>query len=320
MGTYIIRRLLLLIPTLFMVTLMVFLLVRFIPGSVLDLMVADMSAAAGLGQDYDIDELKHVLGMDIPIFVQYGNWLAKAVRGDLGESLWTRLPIVPQLVQRLPVSFELGLIAMVTAMIIALPIGIVSAIRQDTFLDYGGRSIAILAISLPGFWIATIVVVYGSIVFGYSPSVEYIPFTRDPVGNLRQFILPGLIQGALLSGATMRMTRTMMLEVLRQDYIRTGWAKGLNERTVIFRHALKNALIPVVTIVGGMVGLMIGGSVVMESIFALPGMGRYLIEALNRRDYPIISGINVIVAAFVIGANLLVDIAYGWLDPRVKYN
>lgn len=320
MGTYIIRRLLLLIPTLFMVTLLVFMLVRFIPGSVLDLMVSDMSTAAGLGQDFDVEDLKKALGMDVPIFLQYGRWLVRVVQGDLGQSLWTNRPITSELIKRLPISFELGLIALITALSIALPIGIFSAIRQDTLADYTGRSLAILAISLPGFWIATIVVVYGSILLGWSPSMEYIPFTSDPGRNIGQFIIPGLIMGGLLSGSTMRMTRTMMLEVLRQDYIRTGWAKGLNERTVILRHALKNALIPVVTIIGGLFGIMIGGSVVMEQIFALPGMGRYLVEALNRRDYPIISGVNVIVATFVLSMNLIVDLTYGWLDPRVKYN
>ncbi|MBI2836494.1 MAG: ABC transporter permease [Chloroflexi bacterium] len=320
MGTYILRRLLLLIPTMFMVTLLVFMLVRFIPGSVLDLMVSDMSTAAGLGQDFNVEDLKKALGMDIPVFVQYARWLGKVVQGDLGQSLWTNRPITNELFNRLPISFELGLIALTTALSIAIPIGIFSAIRQDTYADYIGRSIAILAISLPGFWIATIVVVYGSIMLGWSPSMEYIPFTKDPVRNLGQFVVPGVIMGALLSGSTMRMTRTMMLEVLRQDYIRTGWAKGLNERTVIMRHALKNALIPVVTIVGGLFGIMIGGSVVMEQIFALPGMGRYLIEALNRRDYPIISGVNILVATFVLSMNLIVDLTYGWLDPRVKYN
>jgi len=202
---------------------------------------------------------------------------------------------------------------------VALPIGIWSAIRQDTWGDYAGRTFAILAISLPGFWLATMVIVYPSIWWGWSPSMEYIPFTKDPMGNFIQFIIPAVILGLVFSGGTMRMIRTMMLEVLRQDYIRTAWSKGLNERTVIMRHALKNALIPVVTIVGAQLPILVGGAVVEEQIFALPGVGRYLIDAINRRDYPIISGVNLIIATVILFSNLLIDLIYAWLDPRIQY-
>ncbi len=241
------------------------------------------------------------------------------LEGDLGNSLWSGRSITSEMGAKIPVSFELGLIALVTSLIVALPIGIYSAIRQDTWGDYAGRTFAILAISLPGFWIATMVIVYPSIWWGWSPSMEYIPFFKDPIGNLIQFVIPGVIMGMTMSGATMRMTRTMMLEVLRQDYIRTAWSKGLAERTVILRHALKNALIPVVTMVGMQLPILIGGAVITEQIFALPGIGRYLVDAINRRDYPIISGINLVIATMVLFVNLAIDLTYAWLDPRVQY-
>jgi peptide/nickel transport system permease protein len=200
-----------------------------------------------------------------------------------------------------------------------LPIGIYTAIRQDTAGDYIGRSIAILAICLPSFWLATLIIVFPSIWWGWSPPVEYIPIREDVRGNIAQFLVPGLLMGMLLSGTTMRMTRTMMLEVLRQDYIRTAWSKGLAERVVVLRHALKNALIPVVSMVGLLLPVMIAGAVVIETIFSLPGVGLLLIEALNKRDYPVISGVNIMIATFVLVINLLVDLTYGWLDPRVQY-
>jgi peptide/nickel transport system permease protein len=209
--------------------------------------------------------------------------------------------------------------AMITALIIALPIGTYSAIRQDTGGDYVGRSIAILCISLPGFWLGTMVIVFPSVWWNWTPSMEYIPFLSDPGTNLVQFIIPAVIMGMVMSGNTMRMTRTMMLEVLRQDYIRTAWSKGLAERVVVTRHALKNALIPVVTIVGLQVPILIGGTAIMEQIFVLPGVGRYLVEALGRRDYPILSGINLIMASFVLVVNLVVDVIYAYLDPRIQY-
>jgi peptide/nickel transport system permease protein len=329
MRAYVIRRLLLMVPTLFLVTILVFMTVRFIPGSVIDLMVAEMSMEASLGQQISEDYIKHSLGLDMPIHVQYFRWLGVmkqesgevkgVLEGDLGNSLWSGRSITSEMAAKIPVSFELGVFAIITALTIALPIGVYSAMRQDTWGDYAGRTAAILAISLPGFWIATMVIVYPSIWWGWSPSMEYIPLAKDPVGNIVQFLIPGVIMGMTFSGSTMRMTRTMMLEVLRQDYIRTAWSKGLSERTIILRHALKNALIPVVTVVGMQLPVLIGGAVIIEQIFALPGIGRYLVDAINRRDYPIISGINLVIATFVLIVNLGVDLTYAWLDPRVQY-
>ncbi len=330
MRPYVIRRLLLMIPTLFLVAILVFLTVRFIPGSVIDLMVAEMSQEASLGQQISADYIKESLGLDQPIHVQFLRWLgvmpqkdgkiSGVVEGNLGASLWSGRSITTEMAAKIPISLELGILAILTGLIVAMPIGIYSAIRQDTWGDYAGRTFAILAISLPGFWLATMVIVYPSIWWGWSPAMEYIPFTKDPMGNFIQFIIPAVILGLVFSGGTMRMIRTMMLEVLRQDYIRTAWSKGLNERTVILRHALKNALIPVVTIVGAQLPILIGGAVVEEQIFALPGVGRYLIDAINRRDYPIISGVNLVIATFILICNLLIDLTYAWLDPRVTYS
>jgi len=329
MRAYVIRRLLLCIPTLFLVAVLVFLTVRFIPGTVIDLMVAEMSQEASLGQEISVEYIKASLGLDQPIHVQFLRWLgvmpqkeggiSGVLEGNLGNSLWSGRSITGEMIAKIPISLELGFLAILTGLIVALPIGIWSAIRQDTWGDYAGRTFAILAISLPGFWLATMVIVYPSIWWGWSPSMEYIPFTKDPMGNFIQFIIPAVILGLVFSGGTMRMIRTMMLEVLRQDYIRTAWSKGLNERTVIMRHALKNALIPVVTIVGAQLPILVGGAVVEEQIFALPGVGRYLIDAINRRDYPIISGVNLIIATVILFSNLLIDLIYAWLDPRIQY-
>lgn len=319
MQAYIIRRLLLIIPTLFLVTLIVFFSVRFIPGDVVDLMASEMGLESGVDVEVMAEHVRQVLGLDVPVHVQYVKWLGNLFQGDLGESLWRREPVAEQIFQRLPVSLELGVLAIITALVIAFPIGVYSAIRQDTAGDYTGRTFAILCISLPSFWLGTMVMVYPSVWWGWTPPLRYIPFFDNPVGNLFQFIIPGTILGMILSGNTMRMTRTMMLEVLRQDYIRTAWAKGLTERTVIVRHALKNALIPVITTIGLIMPFLIGGAVITEQIFCLPGVGWLLIQSLNQRDYPIISGINLILAVFVLCLNLVIDLTYGWLDPRVHY-
>ncbi len=305
------------IPTLLLVTIIVFCAVRFVPGSVIELMAAETGETEDL--EASIELIKHRLGLDVPIYVQYGRWLGGIFRGDLGKSLWTGRSITQDLVGKLPVSIELGILALITALLIAMPIGIFSAIRQDTFGDYFGRTIAILCISVPAFWLATMVVVYPSVWFGWTPSMEYIPFFTNPLRNLGQFIIPAIIMGMVMSGTTMRMTRTMMLEVLRQDYIRTAWSKGLKEKVIISRHALKNALIPVITIVGLQLPILVGGTVIIETIFGLPGIGRYFIEALFRRDYPVVSAVTLMVSAFVMLCNLVVDMVYAYLDPRVQY-
>ena len=216
--------------------------------------------------------------------------------GTLGDSLLGAYTVEEKIVGRLPVTIELGLLAILIGLVIALPVGIYSAIRQDTLADYAGRSIAILGLATPNFWLATMVMLYPALWWGWSPSMELIPFTEDPLGNLGMFLIPSLILGTAMAAATMRMTRTMMLEVLRQDFIRTAWSKGLKERVVIIRHTIKNALIPVVSLIGLQLPILVGGAVIMENIFNLPGLGQVMVDALNNRDYPVVSGVNLFFA------------------------
>jgi len=315
MRAYIIRRLLLVIPTLLLVTLIVFFSIRLIPGDAVDLIVEEQTYIT----EMTVQAIRHELGLDVPIHIQYGRWIAGVVRGDFGNSLWSGRPVINELLPRFPVSFELGLLALIVAQLIALPVGIYSAIRQDTVGDYVGRSFAIACIALPSFWLGTMVMVFPAIWWGWSPPMEYIPFFEDPLGNLGMFIVPATIMGMVMSGTTMRMTRTMMLEVLRQDYIRTAWSKGLKERVVVIRHALRNALIPVVTIIGMQLPILIGGAIITEQIFNIPGIGRLLVDIIHRRDYTVLSGINTIMATIVLLINLGVDLTYAYLDPRVHY-
>ena len=319
MQAYIIRRLLLTIPTIFIVTILVFFSVRLIPGSVIDIMVSEMAEESGLGSELAADHIRKLLGLDVPVHIQYGKWVSGAIRGDFGVSLWRGTVITEEIFSRYPISLELGFLAVVTALLVALPVGVYSAIRQDTMGDYAGRTFAILALSVPNFWVMTMVVVYPSIWWNWTPPVQYIPLIDNPVENLKQFLLPAVIMGMSMSGGMMRMTRTMMLEVLRQDYIRTAWSKGLRERVVVLRHAMRNAFIPIITIIGPMILLLIGGSVITEQIFSLPGLGRLFIDALNQRDYPVISAMNTITATALVFTILAVDLTYAWLDPRVVY-
>ncbi len=318
MRAYFVRRLLLIIPTLLLVSILVFSVIRMIPGDVIDLMIAENATTAGMG-DMDVDYVRNLLGLDVPIYQQYGRWLGGLVLGDLGQSLWNERTVVQLIVDRLPITLELGFLSLFFALLIALPIGIYSAIRQDTAGDYIGRTLGVLAISIPPFWLGTMLFVYPSVWWNWTPPIEYIRFVDNPTANLGQFVLPAIIMGMVMSGTTMRMTRTMMLEVLRQDYIRTAWSKGLRERVVVIRHALKNAMIPVVSMIGLLLPVTIGGAVVIEQIFVLPGVGRLMLTSIQDRDYPVLSGINVMVATFVLLANLAVDMTYGWLDPRVQY-
>ena len=318
MRAYIIRRLLLAIPTLFILTILFFLSVRFIPGDVIDVLVSQMEFEAGT---IDREAMERMLGLDVPVHVQYGRWIGGILRhGTLGESLWGDWSVEEKIVSRLPVTIELGLMAIVIGLLIALPVGIYSAVRQDTAADYVGRSAAIIGLATPNFWLGTMVMLYPALWWGWSPPMELIPFAEDPLGNLGMFIIPGLILGTASAAATMRMTRTMMLEVLRQDYIRTVWSKGLKERVVIIRHTIKNALIPVVTLIGLQLPILVGGAVIMENIFNLPGIGRLLLVALEDRDYPVVSGINLVFATMVLGVNLIIDVIYTYLDPRVRYS
>ena len=317
MRAYVIRRLLLIIPTLLILSVIVFLLVRFIPGDVIDVMQQEMMFTSG---GIDREGLERALGLDQPMHVQYGRWIGDIVlHGSLGQSLLGRFSVREKIAGRLPVTIQLGATAMVIGLLIALPVGIYAAIRQDTAADYVGRSVAVIGLATPNFWLAVMVMLYPAIWWRWSPPMRLIPFTDDPLGNLGMFIIPGAILGTAMAAATMRMTRTMMLEVLRQDYVRTAWSKGLKEKAVVLRHAVKNAIIPVVTLVGMQLPILVGGSVIMENIFALPGLGRLMLNALENRDYPVVSGINLLFGSAVVVGNLLIDLAYAFLDPRIRY-
>ena len=320
MRAYIIRRLLLVIPTLFLLTILVFLSVRFIPGDVIDAMLGRMQFGMS-GGTIDREALEHRLGLDVPVHVQYGRWIGNILlHGSLGRSLMGGWTVEERILDRLPVTIELGLLALVIGLVIALPVGIYSAIRQDTAADYLGRSAAIIGLVTPNFWLGVMVMIYPAIWWGWAPPMRLVPLSEDLLGNLAVFIIPSLIVGTAMSAATMRMTRTMMLEVLRQDFIRTAWSKGLRERVVVIRHAVKNALIPVVSLIGLQLPILVGGAVIMENIFNLPGLGSLMLTALNDRDYPVVSGINLFFATAVVGINLMTDLIYSYLDPRVRYD
>ena len=336
MRAYIIRRLLLIIPTLWLLSILVFLSVRFIPGDAIDVWVAKMATYGEAIQDFEREDFERFLGLDVPAHVQYGRWIGVLptpdwvtgeshfrglLQGTLGQSMGgSAASIEDRLIGRLPVTIQLGVMAIVIGLLIALPVGIYSAIRQDTAADYVGRTTGIIGMSVPNFWLAIMVMIYPVIWWGWSPPLEWIPFTEDPLGSLKGLFIPSLILGTGMSAGTMRLTRTTMLEVLRQDYIRTAWSKGLNERVVVVRHAVKNALIPVVTMIGMQLPLLVGGSVIIENIFNLPGVGRLFLTALIDRDYPMVSGVNLFLATVVVGANLIIDLIYPYLDPRVRYS
>ena len=320
MRAYIIRRTLLLIPTLFLLSIIVFLSVRFIPGDVIDVMESMTVVAGGTGEGFDREALERLLGLDVPVWVQYGRWIGDIfLHGSLGTSLMGDWPVEEKIIERLPVTLELGVLAIVIGLVIALPVGIYSAMRQDSVADYAGRSLAILGLATPNFWLALMVMIFPAIWWGWSPPMQWVPLSEDPLGNLGVLLIPSLILGTAASASTMRMMRTTMLEVLRLDYVRTAWSKGLTERVVVLRHAIKNALIPVVTLIGMQLPLLIGGSVIMEHIFNLPGIGRLLLNALQLRDYTVVSGVNMFYASIVMLSILLTDLIYPYLDPRVRY-
>jgi len=313
MTAYLVRRLLLVIPTLLVVMLLVFSILRLLPGDVVKLMVAEQNYAA------DEDAMRRELGLDKPVPVQFAQWTGDVLTGNFGKSLWTKQSIAAELRNRFPVSIELGVFAVLIGLLIALPTGVISAVRQDGWLDYGARSFAIFLISVPGFWLATLLLVLPLIWWGWTPPLKYVGFRESPLRNLYYFFWPALLLGAGLSGVTLRLMRNQMLEVLRQDYVRTAHAKGLAERAVISRHALKNALIPVVTVIGLQVGFVVSGTVIFETIFGVPGIGRFYFQAINFRDYPAVQATALFIALTILLTNLVVDLAYAVIDPRIRY-
>jgi peptide/nickel transport system permease protein len=314
MRRYLLKRLVVAIPSLVIASLIIFTLPRLLPGDAVQLMLEEKAYGK------DVDDLRHKLGLDRPIYIQYFAWLGQIARGDLGESLWTKRTVTEELRLRLPVTLLLGGMAACFAVIIGIPIGVLSAIRADTLRDYAARSAAILGLSVPGFWLATLVIVLPAIWWGWTPHLGFTEFSKSPTAHVLQFILPAFILGIASGAAIMRLTRAMLLEVLRQDYVRTAWAKGLREGVVVLKHSLKNAVIPVVTIFGIQFAQIFSATVIIENIFQLPGVGRFLFDAILQRDYPVIQGINLVIVSIIVLINLTVDLLYGVLDPRIRYS
>jgi peptide/nickel transport system permease protein len=319
MQAYIIRRLLLTIPTLWIVTLIVFFVLRFIPGDAVDIIVSQNLGGTRSGKEDIKTALRRQLGLDLPVHQQYLKWMAGLLRGDFGASLWSRQPVTDLIAIGLPVSLEVGGLALIISLLIALPVAIYSGMRPDSKTDLGFRSLSIFFICVPDFWVGTVVLIFPPLLWGWGTRMTWVDFADKPVEHLIMVIVPAFILGMLLSGITMRFARNMMLEVLSQDYIRTAWSKGLRERWVVIRHVLKNAFIPVITMIGLLLPVMLGAAVVVETIFSLPGLGNMLVRSIEHRDYPVISGVNMVVATFVLFLNIVIDISYAWFDPRIRY-
>lgn len=320
MTGYVLRRLLATIPVVLVVSLVVFVLIRVVPGDVAVLMVTGGGEAAhttdALAQ---IEKLRRQLRLDRPLPEQYAVWLWGAVRGDLGQGYWLGTPVAQEVLRALPVSVELAIYSLAVSLIVAFPVAILSSVRQDTWQDYLGRLFSIAGLAIPEFWLGTLFVLLPVLWFNWIPPIRYVTIFEDPGRHMLHFLFPSLALGLSFSATVMRLLRSSLLEVFRQDYIRTAWSKGLAERAVILRHALKNALIPVVTLLGLRIGRLLSGAVVVEVIFGLPGMGRMTVDAIRMRDYPIVEGLVLVFALGYALVNLMVDIAYAWLDPRIRY-
>ncbi|GBD11631.1 Dipeptide transport system permease protein DppB [bacterium HR23] len=316
MTAYIVRRLLIGVLTAFLVALFAFGVVRIVPGDALMLQIAETSPRL---TPADLARIRAEMGLDKPFVPQFLSWLGGVFRGDLGNSLWTGRPVLKEIARTLPLTLELAVLGLVVATLISLPIGILSAVKRNTLLDYALRFVAILGLSIPEFALAIVAILVLSLTVHWIPPTDYRSLVEDPLTNLQQMLLPALIVGFAMSAVSMRMTRSAMLEVLREDYIRTARAKGLPDRLVIMRHALKNAFIPVITIIGLQARRFMGATVIIETIFALPGLGRLTLDALLNRDFVQLQGNLLVIALLVVLVNLVVDLSYGWLNPRIRY-
>jgi len=313
---YVFQRALLALPTLFLISIVVFVGIRVLmPASVVDTIIGEYGR--------NDPEYRHIiekqLGLDASIGKQYTSYMGHLLTGDLGRSLHSGRSVSSELRRRMPVSFELGLFGQVTAILWAIPLGLFAAVHQDKWPDYGLRSFAILVNSIPGFWVAVMIITFGSIWFHWAPPIRFTSLTQNPIQHLKIMATPALIIGLTPSGGLIRLVRTQMLEVLRQDYVRTAHAKGLSRNAVFYKHALRNALIPVVTVIGVGLPNIVAGTVIFEQIFVIPGMGRYLVDAINQLDYPVIQGLVLLFAVLLSFATILVDVSYTLLDPRIRF-
>ena len=308
MRTYLAKRLLLIVPTLFGVAAVVFVIMRVIPGDVSLLILG--GDQTGRIDPQQLAAMRHQLGLDQPLAVQFGAWLWGVLRLDFGTSLWTGQPL----------SLEVAILATIVSVLLAIPLGMLAAVRQDTWVDYVIRVVSIGGQAIPSFWVGILVILFLVIYFGWGPPLEFTPPWVDPWANFQQLVWPVLTIGYRYAAVTTRMTRSTVLEVLREDYIRTAWAKGLRERAVVIRHALKNAMLPVITLVGTEFAFLIGGLVVTETVFTLNGVGRFVVDAVAHRDYPVVQALVFLIALCFVIVNLLIDLTYAWLDPRIRYH
>ena len=315
MGKYFVKRVLLLIPTILLVCIIVFALMRMIPMDAVATLQQKLSAN---GNYVDEEYVKSLLGLDRPAGEQFFIWIGNVFKGDLGSSYFDHVTVNSILAKKLPATLELGILSLIITNLISIPLGLFCAARQDSISDYTIRVISTILIALPVFWVATLVLIYPNLWWGWAPKVTYVPIWEHPLENLAMFLPPAILSAIGQAGIQMRTIRTMTLEVMRQDYIRTAWAKGVPERRVLFKYAFRNSMIPIITMIGGSVAMMIGGNVVMENIFNIPGLGQAVVAALNSRDYPIVQGCVLVLSLFVMCINLLVDLAYKWIDPRVS--
>ncbi len=317
MWQYIVKRLMLIIPTLIGASLLVFILMNVVPGD-----IALIIIGGDQGGDIDPTELANLreqLGLNRPLYVQYLSWLWGVVRLDFGTSLWTGAPVFDEILIRLPLTLEVALLATLVSTIIAIPLGTLAAIRQDTWVDYVVRVISIGGLAIPSFWTGILIILFLVLYFEWAPPLEFVsPFT-DPQENFKQLVWPIVSVGYRYAAVTTRMTRSTVLEVMREDYIRTAWAKGLRERAIVVKHTLKNAVLPVVTIIGTEFAFLIGGLVVTETVFTLNGIGSFVVDAIAHRDIPVVQSLVLLIAFTFVFINLLVDLMYAWLDPRISY-
>jgi peptide/nickel transport system permease protein len=316
--TYLTKRLLLIVPTLFGVAAVVFVIMRVIPGDVTLLILG--GDQTGRIDPQQLAAMRHQLGLDQPIAVQFGQWLWDVLRLDFGKSLWTGQPVIEEVLIRLPLSLEVAILATIVSVLLAIPLGMLAAVRQDSWVDYVIRVASIGGQAIPSFWVGILVILFLVIYFGWGPPLEFTPPWVDPWANFQQLVWPVVTVGYRYAAVTTRMTRSTVLEVLREDYIRTAWAKGLRDRAVVIRHALKNAMLPVITLIGTEFAFLIGGLVVTETVFTLNGVGRFVVDAVAHRDYPVVQALVFLIAFCFVVVNLLIDLAYAWLDPRIRYH
>ena len=318
MRQYALRRIGLFIPTLILTTLIVFVLFFLVPGDAAMVILTGEEGAGAVTQE-DIDRMRHELGLDRPIHIQYGSWIWGILRGDLGTSIWYQTPVIDELKDKFAVTLELAIFGIAMAFVMAIPLGIISAVKQDTWPDYVSRFLSLVGIALPTFWLSILMVYFLAYTFNWLPPLGYATLWEDPFLNLEQLFFPALAIAFHDLAFTARVTRSSMLEVLREDYMRTARAKGLKEMTVVGRHALKNAILPVITVSGYQFARALGGVIIVETIFVVPGLGRFVIESILHRDFVVLQAVILLTAAVVLFLNLVIDMLYGVLDPRIRY-